>query len=204
MPCRNHPLVEEPLARCARCGDSFCADCIVDIAGAVYCAPCKRETVRNLQSGVSDVDLDLATIGRRAVALMVDNLLLSLPLIIGVIVLLVGNTLTAQQLSEEAAGGIFAVQILVSVGFLFLGIVYEGVMLSRRGQTVGKKMLGIKVVTPEGNDLTTKQAWMRSVVRNAFGLLSCLGFIDYLVAFGRERTCIHDQVAQTRVVRWNP
>lgn len=172
----------------------------------MYCAPCKRETVRNLQSGISEVDLDLATLGRRAVALMVDNLLLSLPLGIVIAVLLLADVMTPQQIAGGAEGveSVFAFQLLASVAFLFIGIVYEGVMLSRRGQTVGKKMLGIKVVTPEGNDIAGRQAWTRSVVRNAFGVLSCLGIIDYLTAFGRERACLHDQVAQTRVVRWIP
>ena len=38
-------------------------------------------------------------------------------------------------------------------------------MLSRRGQTLGKIALKIKVVRPDGSPITTGQAWGRSLLR---------------------------------------
>jgi uncharacterized RDD family membrane protein YckC len=72
-------------------------------------------------------------------------------------------------------------------------------MLQRRGQTVGKMALGVRVVTAEGGPISGKQAWMRTVLRLVLG--TCMG-IDYLPAFfTHERTCLHDMIAKTRVVR---
>jgi uncharacterized RDD family membrane protein YckC len=72
-------------------------------------------------------------------------------------------------------------------------------MLQRRGQTLGKMALRIKVVTPDGGDISPGQAWGRAVLKLALG--TCMG-IDYLPAlFTRERTCLHDMIVKTRVVR---
>ena len=79
----------------------------------------------------------------------------------------------------------------------------EGFMLSRGGQTIGKKAMNIKVVTAEGAEMTKAQAWGRVAARQVLGLVPCLGLIDYLVAFGQERTTIHDMMAKTRVVNWS-
>ena len=60
----------------------------------------------------------------------------------------------------------------------------------------------IKVVTAGGGELTSGQAWGRAASRQILGIVPCLGLIDYLVAFGQERTTIHDMMAKTRVVNW--
>jgi uncharacterized RDD family membrane protein YckC len=83
--------------------------------------------------------------------------------------------------------------------FLGVPIVYEGLMLQRRSQTLGKMALGLKVVTPEGRSIGRGQAWGRAALKILLG--SCMG-IDYIPAlFTRERTCFHDMLARTRVVR---
>jgi uncharacterized RDD family membrane protein YckC len=81
-------------------------------------------------------------------------------------------------------------------------LVYEALMLKRNGQTLGKMAVGVRVVTPEGGPIGRGQAWARSAVKVVLG--SCLG-IDYLPAFvTRERTCFHDMIARTRVIRLGP
>jgi uncharacterized RDD family membrane protein YckC len=87
--------------------------------------------------------------------------------------------------------------------WMVLIVAYEGLMLSlMKGQTLGKKMLNLKVVTAEGNPISRGQAWGRALIRQVFGLVPCLGILDYLVAFGAERTCVHDILAKTRVINW--
>jgi uncharacterized RDD family membrane protein YckC len=82
---------------------------------------------------------------------------------------------------------------------LGLPVVYEALMLAKRGQTLGKMATGTKVVTPSGGPLTTGQAWARAALKMVLG--SCFA-IDYVPAlFTHERTCLHDMIAKTRVVR---
>jgi uncharacterized RDD family membrane protein YckC len=205
MPCQNHPSLDDRLTRCTRCGESFCPDCIVQIGGYPYCAVCKDEAMRDLRSGLAAHQgraLEMASLGRRFLALFVDNMIVWIPLLILFFVMAVPNNLFKEVGSSTPSPAFIVFQILISLGYVGFGVVYEGVMLASGGQTVGKKLLHIKVVTPDGNDITRGQAWTRALVRHLLGAVLCLGFVDYLVAFGQERTCIHDHAARTRVVNW--
>jgi uncharacterized RDD family membrane protein YckC len=79
-------------------------------------------------------------------------------------------------------------------------------MLQLRGQTLGKMARGLKVVRPDGGDISTGQAWVRPLVRDGIGFLSafapCASLVNYLWAmFTKEKTCLHDLAAKTRVVK---
>lgn len=204
MPCKNHPFVEDRLTRCSRCAEAFCPDCIVEIGGLPYCLSCKTESMRDLRSGVPYRELDMATIGRRFGAIFIDGLITMIPvMVIAFLVLLPLGMIEAQEGMEELppALAIFG-NIFVSIAAAAIYILYEGLMLSSGGQTVGKRVMKVKVVTAEGGDITTGQAWGRAASRQILGIVPCLGLIDYLVAFGQERTTIHDMMAKTRVVNW--
>jgi uncharacterized RDD family membrane protein YckC len=206
MPCKNHPFVEDRLLRCTRCGDSFCPDCIVQIGGYPYCAECKEEAMRDLRSGLPAHQvrpLEMASIGRRFLALWVDQFLIALPLVVTFFALAAAEGLFKEGAPSDPTPAIAMFQVVISLGWIGVGILYEGLMLASSGQTLGKKLLKIKVVTPEGGTITKSQAWSRAVVRQVMNFVPCLGLVDYLVAFGQERTCIHDQAARTRVVDWN-
>jgi uncharacterized RDD family membrane protein YckC len=205
MPCKNHPLVEEPLVYCVRCGAACCPNCFVEIGGSPYCASCKTEVVGDLRSGLPARGLDSASIGRRFGALFLDGLIINLPL--SAIILGTFFALGAFRLNDPA-NPVNPVLFFTMEGVLILGtmvawILYEGLMLSRDGQTIGKKALRIKVVSAEGGPLSKGQAFGRAAMRKVFELLSCIGLIDYLMAFGQQRTCIHDMVARTRVINWD-
>jgi uncharacterized RDD family membrane protein YckC len=199
MACPNHASVELGLQRCARCAESFCADCVVWLRGAAYCPACKIQHVRDILSGIVPGALDLAAVGRRFLALWLDSMLttmvsyaLILPLVIG------AGALSAAAGRGSSALSVVAVALMYPVLF-GIPLVYEALMLRRRGQTLGKMALGLRVVTPDGNDISTGQAWGRAGLRLVLG--TCL-IIDYIPAFlTREKTCLHDLIAKTRVVR---
>ncbi|HET9226043.1 MAG TPA: RDD family protein [Thermoanaerobaculia bacterium] len=206
MPCKNHPFVEDRLTRCSRCAETFCPDCIVEIGGLPYCLDCKTESMRDLRSGVPLLDLDLATVGRRFVALFLDWLILLIPILILFFAVFVPiGLISLDSGGPEDLPAFLAIfgNIFLSLGVAAIYILYEGLMLSRGGQTIGKKAMSIKVVTAEGAEMTKAQAWGRVAARQVLGLVPCLGLIDYLVAFGQERTTIHDMMAKTRVVNWS-
>ncbi|HYN21036.1 MAG TPA: RDD family protein [Thermoanaerobaculia bacterium] len=202
MPCKNHPYIEDNLTRCSRCAEAFCPDCIVEIGGLPYCLSCKTESMRDLRSGVPISELDMATIGRRFGAIFLDGLILTAPLIL--LVLLVFLPLGMVEPGDETIPPYLAIfgNIFVSLVAAFAYVVYEGLMLAAGGQTVGKKAMRIKVVSAEGGEISRGQAWGRAFSRQLLGLVPCLGLVDYLFAFGQERTCIHDMMAKTRVVNW--
>jgi len=194
MVCRNHPEATGSIIRCSRCLVPFCSDCIVRLQGHPYCGDCKDEHVRDLASGVDSTALEVAGVGKRFAALFVDSLIIALPTIIAVVVLGVGAALGGKTAKQPSP--LFNLVGFVQVPFM---IVYEGLMLGFRGQTLGKMALKVKVVRPDGTPISRGQAWGRAVTRGVF--LSFLALINYLPAFfTKEKTCVHDLAARTRVI----
>jgi len=194
MICRNHVDVEEGVVACARCGASFCGDCVVMIHGQPYCATCKNEKLLDVRSGTDRSQLSLASFGRRFAALWIDQMIFMVAVIV---IPLVG--VFFQNRSGKVDDS-FVVFVLGLVGGVYVGlIVYEALMLGARGQTLGKMALKIKVVRPDGAPITKGQAWGRAVLRGVMiHVLSLLNYIPAMVT--KEKTCIHDLVANTRVV----
>ncbi|MFE6865389.1 RDD family protein [Kitasatospora sp. NPDC057692] len=87
-----------------------------------------------------------------------------------------------------------------------LYLVYEGVMLGRDGQTLGKKAMKIRVaMLVDGNSPTQSAAWTRAAVFILPAVLCCAvlwWLIDGLFGvFDKPyRQCIHDKAAKTVVV----
>jgi uncharacterized RDD family membrane protein YckC len=213
MQCTNHPEVDQEIVRCLRCQQPFCPDCVVMLGGYWYCGPCKDERVRDIQSGTTGV-FELASPGRRFVAAMLDGLIQGAAMMVVMIpfFFLIGGAAAMAGSSggnSDAAGAalglsimsMYAVMLFLSIG---LPLVYEALMLARRGQTLGKMALSIQVITADGAALTRGQAWGRSAMKVALAqVCSCVGLLaDNLpLFFTPEKTTLHDMAVRTRVVR---
>jgi uncharacterized RDD family membrane protein YckC len=179
MSCANHAEVEEALRPCARCGRDFCGDCTILIRGRVICADCKDDELRDRLSGVG-AEGELADIRVRAVAWLID----------WVIFYALGWALRLLPIVGLVA------QLITWANF----IVYEALMLAHGGQTLGKMAVRIRVVHADGTPLSKGRAWLRAGMRGVFP--SILALVDYVPgALTLERTCVHDLVARTRVVK---
>jgi uncharacterized RDD family membrane protein YckC len=182
MICRNHVDVSEGVRRCARCGSTFCRDCLVDIGGKPYCATCKTEQLLDVRSGVSG-PLDLAQLGRRIWAYLADCL-----------ILYVVNTVLGFAIGVAMHGR--GAQLLGCMS-IFVGIavttVYDATLTAASGQTLGKRALKIKVVAEDGSNVTTGQAWGRALAK-------LIPFAAFVALFNNDRKGIHDMLAHTRVV----
>ena len=83
--------------------------------------------------------------------------------------------------------------------------VVNGALLWRRGQTVGKAVLGIALRTPAG---AAVPLW-RCIARAAFFFsplllihyAGVLVLLDWAFIFGSKRRCLHDRLCATVVVR---
>ncbi len=194
MPCKNHVDELEGVLPCTRCGESYCGDCLVTIHGRPFCASCKSEQVLDIQSGVGS-ELRLATIGRRLAARFLDGGIFWGTWFVGVM-------LTAAFLDAARRSGpeSFLATFLITGALVFLGLIaYDAIMISVRGQTLGKMALRIKVVRPDGSPVSAGQAWGRALMRGV--MIHILGLVNYIPAFvTKQKTCIHDLVANTRVV----
>ena len=193
--CTNHWEVIEGLQNCSRCALPFCGDCLVTIGGRVYCAQCKQEQMRDMVSGVAG--LQLASRGRRFVARLIDYCLYVIPFVILLFVFFPMAAITRMGRGITPSG----FRVFTYAGAAIF-IIYEALMLAERGQTIGKMLLHVKVVRLDGSDISRRQAWGRSIVRAV--LFSFLAILNYLPAFlTKDRTCVHDMAAKTRVINWN-
>jgi uncharacterized RDD family membrane protein YckC len=90
---------------------------------------------------------------------------------------------------------------------LFSGLVaWNCVLLSRRGQTVAKKLLGIRVVRRDGSHCGLARIFFaRYLPMTVLGMIPFVGglvsLVDALLIFRDDRRCLHDEIADTIVVK---
>lgn len=106
--------------------------------------------------------------------------------------------------------GALALEMLPSAG-LYLGLVgYQWYGTATAGQTIGKRMLGIRIVTEDGDTPgffagVVMREWalriVGAVLNAATGLVgSLVALADALMVFTDEGRTLHDRIAGTRVV----
>lgn len=94
----------------------------------------------------------------------------------------------------------------VSAVLFLIWAIITIVLVSRNGQSIGKRAVGIKVVRRDGSKATLGRIfWLRNVVNNIPSLIPLLSMfywlVDTLMILGEERRCLHDRIADTIVVK---
>lgn len=139
----------------------------------------------------------LGSRGKRLLARIIDALLIAVP--IGVIAGLVSGFDSYDDTGTQYWQG---------AAYTLVYFVYEGLMLSRSGQTVGKKLMRIRVaMLQNGAAPSGAPAWVRALIYQIPALIPCLGFLFWLINVlfctwdKPYQQCIHDKGAKTVVVR---
>jgi uncharacterized RDD family membrane protein YckC len=191
--CTNHPETIEGIRHCSRCGGPFCPDCLIELRGLTLCAGCKSEQILDLRSGaVGGGVANLASIGRRWAALIVDRILFILA---GVALVVAVVLVTPETPEDPRLMGIVAAILVTYIGY----VSYDALMVRGGGQTLGKRLLKIRVVRADGQPVRSGQAWGRAVARGV--MVHVLTLVNYGPSlFTSEKTCVHDLLAGTRVV----
>lgn len=142
----------------------------------------------------------------RFLAYLIDGFIIGIPLsIIQMILSLVflGSSLMyydpyADELQPEMFVGYMTVAIISIILSILSGILYYGLMTSSKHQgTLGKKILGLKVVNEAGEQVSKGQAIGRYFAYILSGIIFYIGFI--MIAFGKKRG-LHDFICNTYVV----
>lgn len=152
-----------------------------------------------LEQPTADTEVKQASRISRLVASLIDTfliLLLYIPAIYftGVLDTLFSNT---SDLSQE---------LLLSVGALLVYLLLNGYLLATDGQTLGKKLVGIRIVDSESGDIADfKQAFMvRYLPVYLASQIPVIGqflsLADAVRIFLADKRCFHDIFAGTRVV----
>jgi uncharacterized RDD family membrane protein YckC len=85
---------------------------------------------------------------------------------------------------------------------LIIWVTFTVKYLKRNGQSIAKKLLGIKVVRSDGSPASLARLfWLRNVVNWMISLVPFYGLLDSLFIFGESRQCLHDRIADTIVIK---
>ena len=139
----------------------------------------------------------LASWGRRLAALLVDVVVLGL----AITTALFAAGMPADELRDRVENG---ETLLVVVLFLIPEAIYYTWMVGSRSQTVGKMVLGIKVVDAESRApigyLRAFRRWLSTAALRALFWIPTI--VDHLWPLrDRRNQALHDKVARSVVVR---
>lgn len=91
-----------------------------------------------------------------------------------------------------------------TVGILIFFLL-NGYLLATRGQTIGKVLLKIRITRASGESVTPARLALRYGAGFAAGLtaitLWIYSLLDCLMIFRKSRRCLHDEIADTIVVK---
>lgn len=146
---------------------------------------------------LEEEELELAGRGARLLAVIIDSIMFFVfAFVVGfVLALTVGEDVVTSQ-SDLALGS-------------FILVIYCGlntILLVKKGQTLGKMILKIKIVNPNTSqvpgfvDIILKR-YVAFMILSILPLVSLATIIDPFMIFRESRKCWHDDLANTIVVK---
>ncbi|GAB2780546.1 RDD family protein [Streptomyces daliensis] len=138
----------------------------------------------------------LASRGKRLLARIIDALVVGIP-----VAIVMGFAQNGYDAADT--GRTYSQQAVYTLVYL----IYEGIMLTQSGQTVGKKLVKIRVaVLSNGAVPQGTPGWFRAALYSLPALVPCLGSLFWLVNVlfctwdKPYQQCVHDKAAKTVVV----
>lgn len=148
--------------------------------------------------GYARPSLPLSSRGKRFAGALIDSFFLMVAAAPGFILFMVAADGNNDEASAVSAVGL----ALMILGLFAVGVV-NWVMITRSGQSIAKRMLGMRIVRVDTGGLpgfvngVVLRSWVPTLINQACNLFS---LIDALWIFNEERRCIHDLIAQTVVI----
>ena len=157
----------------------------------------------------------LADFGQRLAAYLLDGLvvaaIMAVPMIAGIAIFvtaLLGHIRETPTGAEPDVGSILVLYVVFFAIIIPLQLLvqylYQVTYQVRKGQTVGKRVMKIKIVSAlDGSPMDTSAGNKRFLVQVGCGLLGPLAYLDGLWQLWDQpyRQCLHDKWPQTVVVK---
>jgi len=186
---------------CSQCGGLFPASEVIRYGSTVVCAACKPIFVQKLKEGanVAGGPMEFASFWTRFAAYFIDGI------ITGIISAIIGGVLgfaigaAGGMSGDNKAVGIIIIQVVgFGVGF-GIRAAYFIYFIGKSGQTPGKKLCKIRVVSADGSPVTYGKATGRFFGYMLSSLILCIGFL--MAAWDDEKRALHDRLCNTRVIK---
>lgn len=174
-----------------------CHHCGAPDYGTPFCPSCQSPMVRapgdpqpaGVEAG--EVALEAAGFFRRFFALMTDYL------IVGIAADLVGF---AYRLGTGGTGPVLPMKASLAISFA-LFTAYCTILLGENGQTLGKRLFGIRVVRSGGGPVTYTRAFWRTLLYALSWQPLFLGLGFLWALWDRRKQTWHDKIVDTVVIR---
>ncbi len=149
-----------------------------------------------------------ADFGRRLVAYLIDAIIVGVPIgiLYGILIsVMVGSAAVADIDPETgmmgagagmAMGGTILLMYIVSPVLMILYFSYFE--SSEKQASLGKQVMGLKVVSLDGQRISFMNAVGRNASRIISGMVCLIGYI--MAAFTEKKQALHDMIASTLVV----
>ncbi|NQU40666.1 MAG: RDD family protein [Lentisphaerae bacterium] len=195
----NERVEEESdgLQPCCECGTSSPVDDLIRYENSYVCANCKTLFFQRLEEGAALPGvLEYGGFWIRVGAKIIDGLLLgAVSLLLSFVAGMFNFTATA----NDATGTAFAVQMVLWVIQMLVGLSYTVFFLGRYAATPGKMACKLTVIRSDGAPITYSRAAGRHFAEMLSGLLLNIGYL--MAAFDDEKRTLHDRICDTRVIR---
>jgi uncharacterized RDD family membrane protein YckC len=183
------------LRPCTECGKAFPESDMLNYEGRWICPSCKPIFFQRLREGVALPGvLHYARVLARFCAIFIDGILINLVVLLPLILMYGFIVLTPAGRANVPFGlNIFFIVIQYLVPPL-----YEIIMISLYGATLGKMALKLKVVTADGGPISYGRSTGRYFAKILSSLILCIGYI--MAIWDPEKRALHDRICQTRVI----
>jgi uncharacterized RDD family membrane protein YckC len=140
-------------------------------------------------------DYVLASLGSRFLGSLIDGMIVVLVAI--PFVFMFASDFMEDPSEEKILFAILIPALLVSC--------VQWYLIATSGQSIAKKMLGMKIVKLDGSDPgfvhgVVLRVWVIALAGAIPFIGNFVGLADACAIFGEERRCLHDRIAGTRVI----
>jgi len=149
----------------------------------------------------TDIKVDLASLSDRLAAAFVDGFIIGIPFMAALIAIFGFNGIKPMIENNRM---LYFVIVTIIVQLFYLTV--NGRLLYKYGQTIGKKYLEIKIVDLNNKlPVLSSSYGLRYFIPALFSFVPFIGrflaLIDILFIFRKDRRCIHDHIAGTKVIK---
>jgi uncharacterized RDD family membrane protein YckC len=138
----------------------------------------------------------------RLLASILDGIIAGLMIYAPAAIVMAATGRLFDQPGDELDPGLLTVPIALCVIGAIAWAWITILLVARYGQTMGKRLLEIRVVRSDGSQASLGRVfWLRNVVNWLLSVIPLYGIVDLLFIFGQRRQCIHDLIADTIVVK---
>lgn len=152
------------------------------------------------------VDAVLADPGTRLGAVLVDNIALFASMIPGFALAML--LISSLGITDDEESTLLVMFLALPCGLGLTG--YQWYLTSTEGTTVGKRLLGIRIVRDDGSPVdfftgVILRGWVIGLLSALVGCViplagNLLGLVDALMVYSEHHKTLHDRIAGTRVI----